>query len=230
MPLKHTFRSFYLIKSSLKWLLIMMSFFLMPESFANQIYLAGNDNNSSATSTSPNSSNNAVPNIFSGTTSSTQNNANNSLNSTNPNTTLASNSNQSSPENNPQPKLNNTLEKKDNSLAQNSANNDASNQTMNTDSNQTNPTSNSASLPGDNASVYSEKMHQNWLQHCLNAISSPKVKPYAQDYCECGWSKITSGMIPPAQLLNNSPANMQALSKSLNVIRQECEVQALPKE
>ncbi|MGE3919418.1 MAG: hypothetical protein AB7F64_00485 [Gammaproteobacteria bacterium] len=68
--------------------------------------------------------------------------------------------------------------------------------------------------------------HKNaWMNSCTASIRDQRVATYAQEFCECGWQRISSGSLPPALLLSQTPNDVKQKQVILASISQLCVVQ-----
>lgn len=76
------------------------------------------------------------------------------------------------------------------------------------------------------ALIYGSAAKEKWMQGCIAGASmQPNVKQYAQPFCECGWNKLSSGMVPAQLWISQNPQNIERINSILTAIREQCQVE-----
>jgi hypothetical protein len=68
-----------------------------------------------------------------------------------------------------------------------------------------------------------------WFDNCIGAVKNQKLARYAQEFCQCGWDRISDAQFPKALLISSNPTDLKKANALLVTISQECKIAVVTK-
>lgn len=94
---------------------------------------------------------------------------------------------------------------------------------------QENPPAQDNAKDNKNSHAYTDAEKQAWFHSCLGAVNDKKAVAFAEEFCNCGWTHISSGQLAAELLSNTSPEALAQRNMIMRVISQQCIVELMAK-